>query len=230
VAEPLPGRKEWWWCDALYMAPPALVSLSKITGETKYIDFMNKLWWDSYEFLYDKEEKLFYRDDRFIIKSDGSGRREQNGKKVFWSRGNGWVLAGIARVLQNMPENYPDRNKYIQLFKDLAERIAKLQGNDGLWKTSLLNPDAFTHGETSGSGFFCYAMAWGINNGILSKDTYLPVVLKAWNGMNKAIQPSGKLGWVQKIGFAPGQITEDMTEVYGVGAFLLSGSELLKMK
>jgi beta-galactosidase len=230
MAAPMLGHEDWWWCDALYMAPPALARLAKVTGESKYLDFMNTMFWDSKEFLYDKEERLFYRDDRFIIKADGSGRREANGKKVFWSRGNGWVLAGIVRVLQYMPENYPDRPKYIQLYKDLAERIAGLQGDDGLWKSSLLNPETFPHGETSGSGFYCYAMAWGVNNGILPKEAYLPVVLKAWSGLNAAVQPSGKLGWVQKIGYSPDQITADMSEVYGVGAFLLAGSELAKMK
>jgi beta-galactosidase len=230
IASPLPGRVDYWWCDALFMAPPALARLAEVTANPKYLEFMNTMWWDSYEFLYNKNQKLFYRDDRYIIKPDGSGRHETNGREVFWSRGNGWVLAGIVRVLQYMPEDYPDREKYIVLYKEMSERIAGLQGSDGLWKSSLLNPEAFPHGETSGSGFFCYAMTWGINNGILPKDTYLPVVLKAWNGLNTAVQPTGKLGWVQKIGYSPDQITSDMTEIYGVGAYLLAGSEIIKLK
>lgn len=230
MATPKLGHEDWWWCDALYMAPPAYARLAKITGERKYLDFMNTMFWDSKEFLYDKEERLFYRDDRFIIKEDGSGRREANGKKVFWSRGNGWVLAGIVRVLQYMPIDYPDRDKYIQLYKDMADRIIEFQGKDGLWRTSFLNPSSFPNPESSGSGFFCYAIAWGVNNDILPKEKYQPVVIKAWNGLVAAVQPSGKLGWVQKIGYSPAQLTSDMTEVYGVGAFLLAGSEVIKFR
>ncbi len=229
MADPMPGRVDWWWCDALYMAPPAIARLAKATGELKYLDYMNKMWWDAYDFLYDKEECLFYRDDRFRIKEDGSGRREPNGKKVFWSRGNGWVIAGIARILDYMPRDYPDRERYIEVFREMAQKIASSQGEDGLWRASLLYPEGHSHGETSGSGFFCYALAWGINNGILDKETYLPVVLRTWNGLNDAVQKNGKLGWVQRIGSAPDDINPDGTEVYGVGAYLLAGSEIIKL-
>ena len=229
MADPKPGRVDWWWCDALYMSPPTLARLAKTTGNLEYLDYMNEMWWDATELLFDPGESLYYRDDRFRIKEDGSGRREPNGKKVFWSRGNGWVLAGIARVLQYMPEDYPDREKYIVLFRQMAEKIVSLQGHDGLWKASLLYPEGHAHGETSGSGFYCYALAWGINNGILEKDLYLPVVLRTWDGLNSAVHSNGKLGWVQKVGSAPAGISEDVTEVYGVGAFLLAGSELIKL-
>ena len=229
MADPKPGRVDWWWCDALYMSPPMLARLASATGNRIYLDYMNEMWWDATDFLYDPDENLYYRDDRFRIKTDGSGRREQNGEKVFWSRGNGWVLGGIARVLQYMPEDYPDREKYLELFEIMAKQVASLQGADGLWKTSLLDPDAYPHGESSGSGFYCYALAWGINQGILDKELYLPVVLSAWSGLNAAVQPDGKLGWVQQIGAAPEEIDKDMTEVYGVGAFLLAGSELVKL-
>ena len=227
--DPRPGRVDWWWCDALYMAPPVLARLAKTTGNMDYLDYMNEMWWDATEFLYDPMEKLYYRDDRFRIKTDGSGRREPNGDKVFWSRGNGWVMAGIARVLQYMPEDYPDRHQYIHLFKEMARKIVSLQGEDGLWKASLLYPEGHSHGETSGSGFFCYALAWGINNGILERDVYLPAVLRTWNGLNMAVTRDGKLGWVQRIGFAPDDISSESTEVYGVGAYLLAGSEMVKL-
>jgi rhamnogalacturonyl hydrolase YesR len=229
MADPRPGREDYWWCDALYMSPPTLARLAVTTGNRDYLDYMNKMWWNASDFLYDDHECLFYRDDRFRIKEDGSGRREPNGEKVFWSRGNGWVIAGIARVLQYMPEDYPDRQQYIDMFKAMAGKIVSLQGADGLWKSSLLYPEGHAHGETSGSGFFCYALAWGINNGILEKDTYLPVVLRTWNGLTGAVSPEGKLGWVQRIGYAPDDISEESTEVYGVGAYLLAGSEVIKL-
>jgi unsaturated rhamnogalacturonyl hydrolase len=207
-----------------------LARLADATGNMAYLDYMNEMWWDATDFLYDPDNKLYYRDDRFRIKEDGSGRREKNGKKVFWSRGNGWVMTGMARLMDYMPADYPDRVRYISLFKEMAERITLLQEEDGLWKASLLYSEGHAHGETSGTGFFCYAFAWGINYGILEKEVYLPVVMRAWNGLNSAVHPSGKLGWVQQIGFAPEEINEDMTEVYGVGAYLLAGSEIIKLR
>ena len=229
MADPKSGREDWWWCDALFMSPPMLARLASVTGKKEYLDYMNEMWWDATEFLFDPAESLYYRDDRYRIKEDGSGRREPNGQKVFWSRGNGWVLAGISRVLDYMPKDYPDRGKYIELYKEMAEKIVSLQGNDGLWKASLLYPEGHAHGETSGSGFYCFAVAWGINQGILDREVYLPSVLRAWDGMTAAVQAGGKLGWVQQIGAGPAEIHKDMTEVYGVGAFLLAGSEIVKL-
>lgn len=229
MADPEPGRVDYWWCDALYMSPPTLARLASVTGNIDYLDYMNEMWWDANDFLYDTTEHLYYRDDRFRIKEDGSGRREPDGSKVFWSRGNGWVIAGIVRVLQYMPEDYPDRDKYISLYLDMAQKITSLQGEDGLWKASLLYPEGHQHGETSGSGFFCYALAWGINNGILERDVFLPVVMNAWEGLTSAVNDEGKLGWVQRIGSAPDAISPGGTEVYGVGAYLLSGSEIIKL-
>jgi beta-galactosidase len=229
MADPLPGRVDYWWCDALYMSPPTLARLAAITGNNTYLDYMNEMWWDASDFLYDEEESLFYRDDRFRIKEDGSGRREPNGEKVFWSRGNGWVMAGIARVIQYLPEDYPDRQKYIDMFIEMSTKIVSLQGADGLWRSSLHYPEGHPKGETSGSGFFCFALAWGINNGILERDAYLPVVLRTWNGLTGAVHQDGKLGWVQRIGAAPDGIKKEDTEVYGVGAYLLAGSEIIKL-
>ncbi len=227
MAMPVNGKELWWWCDALYMAPPALTQLFKITGDTRYLDFMDRLWWEATDHLYDPKEQLYYRDDRFKIKADGSGRREKNGEKVFWSRGNGWVMGGLVRVLQDLPEDYPSRQKYIDLFRDMAARIATLQHGDGLWRTSLLNPEG--HGESSGSAFYTYALAWGVNQGILDKDIYMPYALRGWYGLTNIVKPSGKLGWTQQIGFAPDEIHENMSEVYGAGAFLLAGSEIIEL-
>lgn len=219
------ARREWAWCDALFMAPPALGMLAKVTGEQKYLDLSNQLWWKCTEYLYDKEEHLFYRDSRFFK------RKEANGRKVFWSRGNGWVIAGMARLMETMPSNYPDKPKYDLLFKDMAKKIASLQENDGTWRTSLLDAKAYPSKETSGTAFFCHALAWGINNGLLNKNEYLPVVNKSWNALCRSVQKSGMLGYVQPIGNkAKAEIKATDTEVYGVGGFLLAGSEILKLQ
>ena len=215
--------REWAWCDALFMGPPALAYLSSTTGDRKYLDLANKLWWKTTDYLYDKEEHLYFRDSRFF------NQREANGKKMFWSRGNGWVMGGLVRVLENMPADYPDRGKYIQLLKDMAEKIASVQHQDGSWHSALLDSVSYPAKETSGTGFYCYALAYGINHGFLSYDKYYPVVEKAWATLVTSIHPNGKLGFVQQIGEKPGAVDFNSTEVYGVGSFLLAGSELLDL-
>ena len=215
--------RELAWCDALFMGPPALAAVSVATGDRQYLDLANRLWWKTTDYLYDKTEKLYFRDSRFFE------QREPNGRKVFWSRGNGWVFAGLARMLQDMPADYPDRPRYVALFRVMAEKIAAVQGEDGYWRAGLLDPANLPNPETSGTGFFTFGLAWGINTGLLDKARYEPNVRRGWGAMVKAVRPDGMLGWVQRIGDKPGATTEDTTEVYGVGAFLSAGSEILKM-
>lgn len=212
--------REWAWCDALFMGPTALAYLSTATGDPRYLNKACKLWWKTHAYLYDKKEHLYYRDSTYFSK------REKNGRKVFWSRGNGWVVGGLVRVLENMPARHPDRKKFIRHYKEMMRTIAGLQQPDGSWHASLLDPQSFPSKETSGTGFYCYAILWGINNGILRESTYLPVAKRAWNALVTAIQPDGKLGYVQRIGSGPKLPTEQDTEIYAVGAFLLAGTEL----
>jgi unsaturated rhamnogalacturonyl hydrolase len=215
-----PKTNLWWWCDALYMAPPVLAQLSVTTADPKYRNFMDHEWWLTSAALYDPAEHLFYRDDRFLT------MKEANGQKVFWSRGNGWVLAGLAMVLQRMPKDFPNRDKYVAQYRDMAERISGLQQADGLWRASLLDPGAYPNPEISGSAFFTYAMAWGMNNGLLDRKKYLPVVTRAWHGMLAHVYEDGRLGSIQPIGGEPGKFKPSSSYVYGVGAFLLAGTEL----
>lgn len=221
----------WWWCDALFMAPPALVKLSVATGDKRYMEYSDKLYHECYDLLYNKEEHLFARDLGYVIKGEASDRYEANGKKIFWSRGNGWVMGGLALLLGQLPQDYKERAFYEQVFKEMADKIASLQQADGLWRASLLDPASYPGGEASGSGFYTYALTWGINNGLLSKDKYLPVVQKAWKGLNGLIQPDGHVGWCQPIGADPRKnFSAESWEVYGTGAFLLAGSEIMKLK
>ena len=215
-----PNKNLWWWCDAQYMAPPVLAQLAIATGEQRYLDFMDHEWWLTSSALYDPAEHLYYRDNRFLT------MREANGQKIFWSRGNGWVLAGLALVLERMPANYPDRAKYLQQYREIADRVAGLQQPDGLWRASLLDPASYPNPEISGSAFYTYAFTWGINHGFLDRKKYLPVVTKAWRGMLGHVYESGRLGSIQPIGGEPGKFKPSSSFVYGVGAFLLAGSEL----
>lgn len=215
--------REWAWCDGLFMGPPTLAMLSKATGERKYMDLVDRLWWKTTDYLYDPKEHLYYRDSRYFT------QHEKNGQKVFWSRGNGWVMGGLVRVLENMPDDYPDRDRWVRLFRDMAGRIASLQQPDGTWHASLLDPASYPVKETSGTGFFCYALAWGVRHGLLEAKKYAPVAWKAWDALVGCVHPGGMLGYVQAIGAAPQQVSYDDTEVYAVGAFLLSGTELSQL-
>jgi len=218
-----PAKLLWWWCDALYMAPPTMARLSAITGDQRYLDYMDREWWETSASLYDPAEHLYFRDARYFK------QKQANGQKLFWSRGNGWVMAAYAQVLELMPENYPSRQKYIDQYKAMAQRIASIQSKDGLWRTGLLDPDAYQLPEVSGSAFFTYSLAWGINHGILDPKVYEPVVERAWAGLLTHIYADGRLGSIQPIDAQPGQFKPSASYVYGVGGFLLAASEVDKL-
>ena len=218
-----PQKDLWWWCDALFMAPPALAHLAKATGDTRYLDYMDREWWITSAHLYDPAAHLYSRDASFL------DQHEKNGAKLFWSRGNGWVLAGLARVIPYLPEDYPSRPRYVEQFRQMAKEVASIQGEDGLWRSGLLDAGAYPRPEVSGSAFFTFALAWGINAGLLDRKTYEPVVAKAWKGIVGHVYADGRLGSMQKIGGAPGEVSPGGSYVYGVGAFLLAGSEVYEL-
>jgi len=215
--------QRWTWCDALFMAPTSFAKMYQITGDVKYLHFMSKEYRATTDYLYDHKEHLYYRDSNYF------GNKEPNGKPVFWGRGNGWVFGGLPIILKELPTRYNEKMWYEKLFVDMAERIAGLQDKDGYWHASMLDHEAFPHPETSCTGFFVYGLAWGINNGYLDREKYLPVVFKGWKALTDAVYPDGKLGWVQPIGESPVSTTKDMTELYGVGAFLIAGTEVYKL-
>ncbi|MBP1620817.1 MAG: glycoside hydrolase family 88 protein [Acidobacteria bacterium] len=236
VAEPRPGPvvgwnedDNWSWCDALFMAPPTMAMVAEATGDRRYLDAMSAMWWQTSDYLYDPVERLYYRDGRYVVQPDGTQPRTPNGRKIFWSRGNGWVFAGLARVLEHMPADYPERGRFVTQFREMAARLVEIQGDDGFWRSSLLDPDEYPAPESSGTGFFAYGLAWGINRGLLDAATYRPAVERAWKGLNWAVKPSGQLGWVQQIGYDPRSVGPDDTVEYGSGAFLLAASEVLTM-
>jgi unsaturated rhamnogalacturonyl hydrolase len=214
---------QWSWCDALFMSPPTWARLHKATGDARYLEFMTRKWWATTDFLYDREEHLYFRDSTYFEK------REANGKKVFWSRGNGWVLAGIARVLEYLPKEHPERTRFEKLFVEMADKVLKCQQTDGLWRASLLDPESYPLKETSGSGFFIFGFAWGVNNGLLDKARFGPAIQRGWNALVHCVNADGKLTHVQPVGADPKKFDPQSSDVYGVGAFLLAGTEVLKM-
>lgn len=214
---------KWTWCDALFMAPPVYARMYAITKDKKYLEFMDKEFHDTYNYLYDQEEHLFYRDGRYFQ------QRESNGKKIFWGRGNGWVLGGLVDLLKIIPKKSSYRPFYEKLYKEMCARIIETQAKDGYWHASLLNPDSYPSPETSASGFIVYALAYGVREGYLDSKLYLPAITKGWQAMVNAVSDQGKLCYVQPVGADPKKVTKDMTEVYGVGAFLLAGCQIYQL-
>ena len=206
------------------MAPPVWARLAKITGEQKYLDFMDQEYHATYDLLWDKEEKLFWRDSSYFPK------RETNGEKLFWARGNGWVFGGLALMIPDLPKDWEGRAFYIELYKEMAASLKATQREDGTWSMGLLGGvEGYPIKETSGTSFFTFGLAWGINNGVLDRATYEPMTLKAWQALTECVTEDGMLGYVQPVGAAPGDSFADKTEVYGIGAFLAAGSEVYKM-
>lgn len=215
-----PAKPVWWWCDALFMAPPVWSGLAAATHDPKYLGYMDHEWKVTSDLLWDPQEHLFFRDKSYLDK------REKNGRKIFWSRGNGWVMGGLVRVLESLPPNDPRRPFYEHKLREMSKSIARLQGADGLWRPGLLDAADYPYPENSGSAFFVYALAWGINHHLLSAKQYGPVVRRGWAGLVSHIYADGRLGSIQPVGAAPGAYVPGASYVYGVGAFLLAGSEV----
>jgi rhamnogalacturonyl hydrolase YesR len=223
IAAAMPGRKEWWWADALFMAPGTFVRAGAATSQSKYFDAMSTMWWDTTAYLQDAPSGLFWRDATYFNKTC------PNGQKMFWSRGNGWVVAGIARVLDDLPASHPAHGMFVSLLQQMAAALAPRQRSDGYWSSCLTDTTDYPEPESSGTSAFVYAIAWGVNRGLLPAEQYGTVVQNGWNALVGAVDATGKLGWVQPVGAAPGPSTATDTAPYGVGLFLLAGSEVAKL-
>jgi rhamnogalacturonyl hydrolase YesR len=223
-----PRNDYWWWADGLYMVMPVMTKLYKVTGNNLYLNKLYEYFTYANSIMYDTGEKLYYRDAKYVYPK----HKSVNGKKDFWARGDGWVFAGLAKVLKDLPASDPHRNEYIEKYKGMAEAIKRSQQPDGHWTRSLLDSAHAPGPETSGTAFFTYGMLWGINNGYLDKKEYLPIAIKGWNYLSKtALQPDGRVGFVQPIGerAIPGQLVDrNSTANFGVGAFLLAACEMYR--
>lgn len=231
-----PQVDDWTWIDAIQMGMPVLVKLGKLKNDPRYYEKA----WEMYAWarntlaggLYNQKEGLWWRDKDFV-----PPYKEPNGKNCYWSRGNGWVVAALVRVLDEIPADDPHRAAYIADLKAMCEAAVKCQRKDGFWNVSLHDESNFGGKELTGTALFVYGMAWGVNNGILDRAKYLPVITKAWNAMvNEAVHPNGYLGYVQGTGKEPkdGQpVAYDSKpdfDDYGTGCFLLAGTEVYKLK
>jgi rhamnogalacturonyl hydrolase YesR len=217
------STQRWSWCDALFMGPTVWAKMANVTGKKKYLDFMYSEYKATTDYLFDKEEDLYFRDSNYFT------RKEANGAKVFWGRGNGWVFAGLPIILKELPAKYKHKEYFVTIYKSMASKLLKLQSADGFWHASLLDPASYPNPEMSATAFFVYGMAWGVNNGYLDRATYLPAIVKGWKSMVTSVWPDGKVGYIQPIGADPKTVTREMTEVYGVGGFLMAGTEITRL-
>jgi unsaturated rhamnogalacturonyl hydrolase len=226
---------DWDWIDAIQMAMPVFAQLGKLYNDNAYYERMYEMYICSKDSigggLYNYEDRLWWRDPSFK-----PPHLAPNGEDVYWSRGNGWVVAALVRVLDIIPQDEPHREEYLKTLFDMLEALKKVQREDGFWNVSLHDPDHFGGKESTGTSLFIYGMAWGINNGYLKKKDYQEAILKAWNALvNEAVHQNGFLGYVQGTGSGPadGQpVGYDQIpdfEDYGLGCFLLAASEVYKM-
>ncbi len=227
---------DWWWIDAIHMAMPVFAKFGIIKKDERYFEKM----YDLFNYtksqakgvgLYNVNDSLWYRDSVYL-----PPKTSPNGLPVYWSRGNGWVFAALTRTLDILPVNAPHREEYISIFRQMAGKLIRIQRTDGFWNCNLGDPDDYGGKESSGTVFFTYGLAWGINHNILDSATYLPSVAKAWNGLvNDALHPDGSIGYMQSSGSKPadGQpLSYDKMpnfEDFGLGGFLLAGSEVYRL-
>ena len=219
-------HKYWWWADGLYMVMPVMTKLYNITGNKLYLDKLYQYYEYADSLMFDQEAHLYYRDGKYIYPK----HKSENGLKDFWARGDGWVLAGLAKVLADLPKDYKHRDFFLLRYHQMAEAVKNSQQPEGYWTRSMLDKNHAPGPETSGTAFFTYGFLWGINNGILDEATYMPVVEKAWKYLTEvALQNDGRVGYVQPIGerAIPGQTVDaNSTANFGVGAFLLTACEM----
>lgn len=214
--------KRWCWADALFMAPATWWQASRTFGNPAYADYAHREFLTAAELLFDEKEQLFYRDSRFF------DRRGQGGEKLFWSRGNGWVYGGLVNILRAMPSDDPRREYYVTLFRKMSERLVALQVENGMWRASLLaSSDAPP--ETSGTGFFVYGLAWGVNEKLLQGPEFADAAKRGWAALVANVDAEGRLGYVQQVGDRPEDVRPDDHQLYGTGAYLLAAGQMLRI-
>jgi unsaturated rhamnogalacturonyl hydrolase len=227
---------DWDWIDALQMAMPIFAQLAVLENDNRYLEKMHQLYLHTRNVeggrgLYNPEDRLWWRDRDFV-----PPYREPNGADCYWSRGNGWIVAALVRVLDILPPDAPHRAEYLDMYRGMMEALAPLQRPDGFWNVSLHDPTHFGGKETTGTALFVYGMAWGVNRGLLDAPAYRPRIARGWNALaTEAIHPNGFLGWVQGTGKEPkdGQpvtyLRRPDFEDYGLGCLLLAGSEVYRL-
>lgn len=224
-----PPKYGWSWNGALFCAPPSWLKMYTCTGKRKYLNEMSIGFLTTSNRLYSPVDSLIYSRDDFIWDRNGNGKKSLNGNKIFWGRGNGWVISSLTQMLTYLPGDFPERDEYKNMFVEMAAKLASIQGEDGMWRSSLLDVEQFPTKEFSGSAFFCQALAWGINHKILDKEKYWPHVQKAYLGLVSCIDENGRIGYVQPSGAEPSAVDPNNHVEYATSGFLLASKEVFEI-
>lgn len=226
----------WWWIDAIQMSMPVYALLGQITQDTIYYNYMYKLYSHTKNVeggsgLFNKADGFWWRDKNFDPPKVNS-----NGKQIYWSRGNGWVYAALTRVLNTIPPTETHYNEFLNDYLAMSRSLIACQREDGFWNPSLADPNEYGGKETSGTSMFVFGLAWGLNNGILDRETYLMAAKKGWTAISRdAIHNNGFIGWMQGTGDDPSDdqpLSYDKVpnfEDYGAGCVLLAAAESYKL-
>ena len=223
-----PESNHWKWTDLIYMAMPAFHICANKFKDDRYLEKAHQLFIDIRDdrALYDTEDHLWYRDANYLPDQ----QLTPNGKKIFWGRGNGWAVGGIARALSVTSKDMKYYEEYRQTFVEMIDGLIPWQQEDGFWRCSIVDPAQFDVPETSGTVLISYGMALAIEIGILDREKYLPHVLKAFEAMiTVCINEEGRLGYVQRIAAAPGPVAPEDSNGYAVGAFTLLCESLIHL-
>lgn len=222
---------DWTWIDAIQMGMPALIKYGVTTGKPEYFEKAWKMYKWARDRFWNASDGLWWRDKTFCPPFT-----TPNGKNCYWSRGNGWVLAAYVRILNELPSNAAHRDVYEADFKAMCDALAKVQREDGTWNCSLGDPDDYPGPEATGTSLFVYGIAWGVRTGRLDEDTFRPIVVRAWNGLNRiCIHDNGFIGYSQGSGKEP-KGAQPLSynripdfEDFGTGCFLLAASETARL-
>jgi rhamnogalacturonyl hydrolase YesR len=138
------------------------------------------------------------------------------------------VIGGLVRILKELSATHADRGRYENLLREMLVRVKDLQQGDGFWRPSLLDPLSTPRGESSGTGFYLYGMAYAMRTGLVDKLQFVDHAHRAWGALVGAVDVDGRLGWVQPIGYRPEPVRFEDSDVFGTGAMLLGASEYLE--
>jgi len=167
------------WMDDMFMITSVQLEAYKATGDRKYADRAAK-------------EMVMYL-DRLQLKDGPTAGLYHHAPDVpyIWGRGDGWMAAGTARLMQNLPKDQPELPRILEGYRLMMKALKKYQQPGGLWGQLVDDPKIW--GESSGTAMFAYAMAVGVNNGWLDREEYAPCVYRAYNALCGLLTPEGDL-------------------------------------
>lgn len=175
---PLPNgmtNQTRYWIDDIWMIGSLQVQAYRATGEMKYLE-RAALEIDNYLEKLQQPDGLFFHGEI---------------SHFYWGRGNGWVAAGIAEILSELPASNPHCRSILAGYKKMMYALKKYQAEDGMWR-QLVDVDSAWK-ETSCTAMFGYAVATGVEKGLLDRSEFGQVYQKAWTALCDYVTPAGKL-------------------------------------